>query len=43
MRRDIRRRHRGVIRFADNIHRFRTVVHLHNGITRIPCELTNFI
>ena len=31
MRRDIRRRNRGVVRFADNIHWFCTIIHLHAG------------
>ena len=43
MRRDICRRDRRVVRFADNLHGFTTVIHLHDGIPRIPCELTNFI
>jgi hypothetical protein len=40
MRRDIRRRDRRVVRFADNSIGL-PVIHLHDGITRIPCELTN--
>ena len=43
MRRDIGRRDRGVVRLADDLHRFYTVIHLHDGISRIPCELTNLI
>ena len=39
MRGDIRRRDRRIILLAGNLHRFDSIVDLHNGIARVPCKL----